>query len=64
MEKIGWKLYLVYIGWICVEIGVIYAFFVETKGRTLEELKGIFEARNPRKESLRRSKVVGVRDGA
>lgn len=24
MEKIGWKLYLVYIGWICVELTTIY----------------------------------------
>lgn len=24
MEKIGWKLYLVYIGWICVEIAIVY----------------------------------------
>lgn len=24
MEKIGWKLYIVYIAWICVEIAVIY----------------------------------------
>lgn len=24
IEKIGWKLYLVYIGWICVELVLIY----------------------------------------
>lgn len=57
MEKIGWKLYLVYIGWICVEIAVIYFFFVETAGKTLEELKSVFEAPNPRKESLKRAKI-------
>lgn len=31
IEKIGWKLYLVYIGWICVELVIIYfvsCFFV------------------------------------
>lgn len=57
MEKIGWKLYLVYIGWICVEIAFIYLFFVETAGKTLEELKEIFEAPNPRKASVKRSKI-------
>jgi MFS family permease len=57
MEKIGWKLYLVYIAWICVEIAFIYFFFVETAGKTLEELKGIFEAPNPRKASLKRAKI-------
>jgi hypothetical protein len=30
----------------------MYLFFVETKGLTLEELDVIFEADNPRKESL------------
>ncbi|EUC32829.1 hypothetical protein COCCADRAFT_5518 [Bipolaris zeicola 26-R-13] len=57
MEAIGWKLYLVYIGWICVEIAVIFFFFVETAGKTLEELKEIFEAPNPRNASLRKTKV-------
>ncbi|WYZ41219.1 hypothetical protein EsH8_V_000114 [Colletotrichum jinshuiense] len=58
MEKIGWKLYLVYIGWICVELAIIYFFFVETAGKTLEELKSIFEAPNPRKESTKKTKVA------
>ena len=31
----------------------IYIFFVETKGRTLEELDVVFEARNPVKASLK-----------
>ncbi|KAM0807455.1 putative General substrate transporter [Seiridium cardinale] len=57
MEAIGWKLYLVYIGWIMVEIVVIYFFFVETAGKTLEEMAEIFEAKNPRKASTRKVKV-------
>ncbi|KAK3669283.1 hypothetical protein LTR78_010821 [Recurvomyces mirabilis] len=57
IEKIGWKLYLVYIVWIVVELVTIYFFFVETAGKTLEELSGIFQAKNPRKESTRRTKV-------
>ncbi|USP75330.1 hypothetical protein yc1106_02604 [Curvularia clavata] len=57
IEAIGWKLYLVYIAWICVEIAVIFFFFVETAGKTLEELKEIFEAPNPRNASLRKTKV-------
>jgi MFS family permease len=60
MEKIQWRLYLVYIGWICVELAFIYFFFVETAGKTLEELKGIFEAPNPRKASVKRSKIQVV----
>jgi len=57
IEKIGWKLYLVYIVWICIEIALIFFFFVETAGKTLEELKEIFEAPNPRNASLKRAKV-------
>lgn len=46
-----------YIVWICVEIATICVFFVETAGKTLEEMGEIFEAKNPRKESTRRTKV-------
>lgn len=46
-----------YIVWICVELVTIYFFFVETAGRSLEELSEIFEAKNPRKASTRRVKV-------
>lgn len=63
MEAIGWKLYLVYIGWICVELVVIYFFFVETAGKTLEEMSEIFESPNPRKASTRKIKVGVDSDG-
>jgi hypothetical protein len=43
--------------WIVVEIVVIYFFFVETAGKTLEELGEIFEAPNPRKASTQKVKV-------
>lgn len=72
MEAISWRLYLVYIGWIMVEMVVIYFFFVETAGKTLEELSEIFEAKNPRKASTKKVKldidesghVVGVNESA
>ena len=57
IAKIGWKLYLVYIIWICVELVTIYFFFVETAGKTLEEMSEIFDADNPRKESTKKTKV-------
>lgn len=58
MEKIGWKLYIVYCAWILVEIVLIYFFAVETAGKTLEEISEIFEAENPRKESLKKRNVA------
>ncbi len=57
IAEIGWKLYLVYIVWICVEMVTIYYFFVETAGKTLEEMSEIFESPNPVKASLRKTAV-------
>lgn len=57
IAKIGWKLYLVYIAWICVELVLIYFFFVETAGKTLEEMSDIFNADNPRKESTKKTRI-------
>jgi hypothetical protein len=41
-----------------VELLIIYFFFVETAGKTLEELSEIFEAKNPRKASTKKVKVA------
>jgi MFS family permease len=57
IEAIEWKLYIVYIVWIIIEIVVIYFFFVETAGKTLEEMAYIFDAPNPRKESTKKVQV-------
>jgi hypothetical protein len=57
IEAIGWKLYLVYIGWIVVEMVTIYFFAVETAGKTLEEMAEIFNAKNPVKKSLEKTKI-------
>jgi len=43
IDAIGWKYYLVYLGWLGFEFAYIWAFLVETKGRTLEETAAIFD---------------------
>lgn len=63
ISKIEWRLYLVYIIWICIEILIIYFFFVETAGKTLEELAEVFNAPNPRNASLKRAKVTITSSG-
>ncbi|KAJ6619758.1 hypothetical protein B0H10DRAFT_1145983 [Mycena sp. CBHHK59/15] len=40
---IGWFYYLVYLGWLVIELVFIVAFVVETKGRTLEETAILFD---------------------
>lgn len=46
MDALGWKYYCVYIGWLVVEILVVFFFFPETKGFTLEEVSEIFEGKD------------------
>lgn len=47
-----------------VVVGIIWYFIgVETKGRTLEELKEVFEAPWPPKAALRKEKMVRKGDG-
>ncbi|CAI7601965.1 unnamed protein product [Penicillium crustosum] len=45
-------LYAIFIGWDIMELVVIYFFWPETRGRTLEELEEVFSAPNPVKKSL------------
>ncbi|KAI5460558.1 lactose permease [Mariannaea sp. PMI_226] len=57
IRVLQWKLYIIYIAWIAIEMVIIYFFFVETAGKTLEELTEVFEAPNPRKESTKKHKL-------
>ncbi|KAJ5619151.1 hypothetical protein N7510_003135 [Penicillium lagena] len=58
LARMGWRIYIIYAVWNVVQTAWIYFFFVETKGRTLEELDAIFESKNPVKESLKKVKLV------
>lgn len=48
------KSYVFFVFWDLFQLGFIYFFFVETKGRTLEELEEVFQAKNPRKASTKK----------
>jgi len=43
LNNIGWRMYMVNGSWDIVIMGLIAVFWVETKGRTLEEIDAIFE---------------------
>ncbi|KAJ7475863.1 general substrate transporter [Mycena latifolia] len=45
---IGWFYYLVYLGWLAIELVFIYFYIVETKGRTLEETAILFDGEERR----------------
>jgi len=53
-----WKFYLLYLAIDGLGIVVIYFTFVETKGRTLEEIDEIFADPHPVKASLKKREVV------
>ncbi|BAO40023.1 lactose permease [Kluyveromyces marxianus DMKU3-1042] len=51
MKNIKYWFYVFYVFFDIFEFIIVYFFFVETKGKTLEELAAVFEAPNPRKAS-------------
>ncbi|KAJ9616676.1 hypothetical protein H2200_000395 [Cladophialophora chaetospira] len=59
----GWKFYILYVVWDAFGVLVIYLTFVETRGRSLEELDELFESKNPKKASLEYRDVVVRSDG-
>ncbi|WVQ82793.1 hypothetical protein IAT38_004925 [Cryptococcus sp. DSM 104549] len=43
LQNIGWKFYIVYDVWIAFELVVVFFFFRETRGMSLEETAAIFD---------------------
>ncbi|KAI0139968.1 hexose transporter protein [Hypoxylon sp. NC0597] len=43
IQNIGWKFYIFYCVWLCVEFVVVYFLWVETKGVPLEEIAKLFD---------------------
>ncbi|OAL38016.1 hypothetical protein AYO20_02849 [Fonsecaea nubica] len=45
LSSIGWKYYFVYVAWVAVEVLIMFFFFPETKGHTLETMPEVFGER-------------------
>ncbi|KAJ8489580.1 hypothetical protein ONZ45_g13527 [Pleurotus djamor] len=43
LEKLQWKYYIVYVGWLVFELIFLCVFIVETKNKSLEETSAIFD---------------------
>lgn len=54
----GWKFYILYLAIDALGIAAIYFTFVETKGRTLEEIDEIFANPHPVKRSLQKRELI------
>lgn len=46
LESIGWRFYIYYCVWVAAIFLIVYFFFVETAGPTLEELARVFDGGN------------------
>ncbi|KAH8788193.1 putative hexose transport-related protein [Diaporthe sp. PMI_573] len=63
LESIDWHYYFVFVGLNLVYGLVWFLFGVETRGRTLEELDAVFEAKWPPRAALRKTVMVKKQDG-
>lgn len=62
LDAIGWKYYLVYCGWLVLELVFVMVFIIETRGRTLEETAALFDGvKIPRKTTERRDSTTFAR---
>lgn len=57
LEAIDWRYYFIFVGLNLVYGAFWYVFGVETRGRTLEELDKVFEAKWPPKAALEKTVV-------
>lgn len=62
MEAISWKYYIVYCCVLAVEIVLVYFFFPETKGRSLEEVAFIFDGDTAFGENHSREVIVNHKE--
>jgi phosphotransferase system glucose/maltose/N-acetylglucosamine-specific IIC component len=52
LKNIGWKFYIYYCIWVSIVFLIVYFFFVETAGPTLEELAYLFEGEDAKKDMV------------
>ncbi|KAH8675078.1 putative MFS hexose transporter [Ilyonectria robusta] len=58
LENIGWKFYIYYCVWVAIIFLVVYFFFVETSGPTLEELAYLFEGKEEKQEMAKKIELA------
>ena len=63
LQAIDWRYYLVFVGLNLIYSFLWFIFGVETRGRTLEELDEVFNAKWPPKAALRKTVMVKKGDG-
>ena len=47
LQALAWKFYFVYVAWFAIELAIVWKFFVETKGPSLEAIAAVFNGHGP-----------------
>lgn len=63
LDSIDWRYYLIFVGLNLVYAVCWFFFGVETRGRTLEELDEVFNAKWPPRAALKKQVMVRQQDG-
>jgi len=51
LQALAWKYYFVYVGWLALEVLIVWIFFVETKRPSLEAIAAVFDGNTASKTS-------------
>lgn len=62
LQKAGWKFYLVYVVILVVEGLIAYCFFLETKGKALEEIAILFDGEEADVKAMAEGKLAGLEE--
>ncbi len=63
LDAIDWRYYLIFVGLNLIYAIVWFFLGVETRGRTIEELKEVFDAKFPPKAALEKTLMVEKEGG-
>ena len=63
LANIGWRYYIVYVVILAIESFIAYGWFIETKGKALEEIAVLFDGEDARLiEDVQKGEVVAKAD--
>lgn len=63
LEAIDWRYYLIFVGLNVIYSVLWFVFGVETRGRTLEEMDEVFDAKWPPRAALQKAVLVKTENG-
>ncbi|KAK2474602.1 hypothetical protein H9L39_14562 [Fusarium oxysporum f. sp. albedinis] len=47
LQALAWQFYFVYVAWLAIEFAIVWKFFIETKGPSLEAIAAVFDGHSP-----------------